>query len=55
MPRSTRRSQRGSKRRIGDDVYSDDGEAIEQVLARQLAARGWRIGVAESCTGGLIA
>jgi nicotinamide-nucleotide amidase len=40
---------------IGDDVYSDDGETIEQVLARQLTARGWRIGVAESCTGGLIA
>jgi nicotinamide-nucleotide amidase len=40
---------------IGDDVYSDDGEAIEQVLARQLEERGWRIGVAESCTGGLIA
>ena len=40
---------------IGDDVYSDDGEAIEQVLARQIKARGWRIGVAESCTGGLIA
>jgi nicotinamide-nucleotide amidase len=40
---------------IGDDVYSDDGEAIEQVLARQVTTRGWRIGVAESCTGGLIA
>jgi nicotinamide-nucleotide amidase len=40
---------------IGDDVYSDNGEAIEQVLARQITARGWRIGVAESCTGGLIA
>jgi nicotinamide-nucleotide amidase len=40
---------------IGDDVYSDDGEPIEQVLARQLKARGWRIGLAESCTGGLIA
>lgn len=40
---------------IGDDVYSDDGEAIEQVLARRLQERGWRIAVAESCTGGLIA
>jgi nicotinamide-nucleotide amidase len=40
---------------IGDDVYSDDGEPIEQVLARQMKTRGWRIGVAESCTGGLIA
>lgn len=40
---------------IGDDVYSDDGEAIEQVLAKQLKTRGWRIAVAESCTGGLIA
>jgi nicotinamide-nucleotide amidase len=40
---------------IGDDVYSDDGEAIEQVLARQLTERKWRIAVAESCTGGLIA
>jgi nicotinamide-nucleotide amidase len=40
---------------IGDDVYSDDGQSIEEVLARQLQQRGWRIAVAESCTGGLIA
>jgi nicotinamide-nucleotide amidase len=39
---------------LGDDVYSDDGEAIEAVVARSLTERGWRIAIAESCTGGLV-
>lgn len=39
---------------LGADVYSTDGRALEEVLGALLVARGWRIGVAESCTGGLI-
>jgi nicotinamide-nucleotide amidase len=39
---------------LGADVYSTNGEPLEAVVGEQLAARGMRIGVAESCTGGLI-
>jgi nicotinamide-nucleotide amidase len=39
---------------LGDDVYSVDGRAIEEVIGDLLRARGWRIAVAESCTGGMI-
>ena len=36
------------------DALSTDGRALEEVVGELLLARGWRIGVAESCTGGLI-
>jgi len=36
------------------DAYSVDGRMLEQVVGDLLVERGWRIGVAESCTGGLI-
>lgn len=34
-------------------LYSDDGSTIEELLARHLA--GHRLGIGESCTGGLLA
>jgi nicotinamide-nucleotide amidase len=40
--------------RLGSDVYSVDGCGLEEVVGDQLARRGWRVAVAESCTGGLI-
>lgn len=40
---------------LGPDVYSTDGRSLEAVVGALLVARGLRIGVAESCTGGLIA
>ncbi len=39
---------------LGSDVYSTDGQALEAVVGDLLVARGFRIAVAESCTGGLI-
>jgi nicotinamide-nucleotide amidase len=39
---------------LGADAYSTDGRPLEQVVGDLLVARGLRIGVAESCTGGLI-
>ncbi len=39
---------------LGPDVVSVDGRGLEQVVGDALVARGWRLGVAESCTGGLI-
>lgn len=35
------------------DLVSDDGRTLEQVVGDLLVARGWRIALAESCTGGL--
>ena len=40
---------------LGPDVYSTDGRPLEAVVGDLLVERGLRIGVAESCTGGLIA
>ena len=39
---------------FGDDVLSMDGRTLEEVVGGLLRERGWRIGAAESCTGGLI-
>ncbi len=38
----------------GDFIYSEDDRPLEQVLGDLLVARGWRLAVAESCTGGLL-
>jgi nicotinamide-nucleotide amidase len=38
---------------FGPDVISDRGERLEAVIGQLLRARGWRIALAESCTGGL--
>ena len=39
---------------LGDDAVSGDGRSLEQVIGDLLRARGWRLAVAESCTGGLV-
>ena len=39
---------------FGADLFSVDGRSLEEVVGQLLRERGWRIGVAESCTGGLI-
>ena len=38
---------------LGSDVVSCDGSVIEAVVGDLLRARGWRVALAESCTGGL--
>ena len=40
---------------LSDLIYGYDDEPFEAALGKQLLARGWQFGVAESCTGGLIA
>jgi nicotinamide-nucleotide amidase len=35
------------------DVFSRDGRSIEEIVGALLQQRGWRIALAESCTGGL--
>ena len=39
---------------FGANAFATDGRSLEETLGALLCARGWRIGVAESCTGGLI-
>jgi nicotinamide-nucleotide amidase len=39
---------------LGATVFSTDGRTLEAVVGDALRARGWRIAVAESCTGGLL-
>ncbi|HEU4533997.1 MAG TPA: nicotinamide-nucleotide amidohydrolase family protein, partial [Polyangiaceae bacterium] len=43
------------RRRLGDAVYGEGDDAFPEIIGRALRARGWRIALAESCTGGLIA
>jgi competence/damage-inducible protein CinA-like protein len=47
----------GSKLRaiLGEHVFSENEESLEQVIGELLVERSWRISVAESLTGGLIA
>lgn len=35
-------------------VYSVDGRTLEQVVGQELLRLGWKLAVAESCTGGLV-
>ncbi len=39
---------------FGDDVVSCHGRSLEQTVGDLLVARGWRLALAESCTGGLV-
>lgn len=38
---------------LGPDIFTVGAKTIEEVVGDQLRARGWRIALAESCTGGL--
>ncbi|NUP14376.1 MAG: competence/damage-inducible protein A [Polyangiaceae bacterium] len=40
--------------KLGDVVYGEGDETLASITGRALRARGWRLAVAESCTGGLI-
>lgn len=41
--------------KLGNHVFSIDGQTMEEVVGQQLRDRGFTIALAESCTGGLIA
>lgn len=42
------------RERAGDHVYGEDDADLAAVLLEAARAKGWRIAVAESCTGGLV-
>ncbi|HEY8342462.1 MAG TPA: competence/damage-inducible protein A [Calditerricola sp.] len=41
--------------RVGEYFYGTDDDRLPAVAVRRLAERGWRLAVAESCTGGFLA
>jgi nicotinamide-nucleotide amidase len=41
--------------RLGDWIYGEGDESVEEVVARLLAAKNWRVALAETNTGGKIA
>jgi nicotinamide-nucleotide amidase len=41
--------------RLGNAIFSLRGESMEEVVGFKLAVGGYTVGVAESCTGGLVA
>lgn len=43
------------KERLGEYIYGYDTDKLENVVGRILKSIGWRLALAESCTGGLIA
>lgn len=47
-------AQQAIVRLMKDDVFSLDGQPLEEVVGGQLAAAGLTIAAAESCTGGLM-
>jgi nicotinamide-nucleotide amidase len=43
-----------AKSRLGDVVYGEGDDSLPDITGRSLRARGQRLAIAESCTGGLI-
>jgi nicotinamide-nucleotide amidase len=45
---------REARLRLGDFVYGEGEDTFPEVVGRAVRTRGWRLAVAESCTGGLV-
>lgn len=43
------------RQELGDRIYSENGDSLEEVVLALLATRGATLAVAESCTGGALA
>jgi len=52
---SAERAYRELGERVGAVIYAEGTHTMEEAAAEELVERGWRIAVAESCTGGLLA
>jgi nicotinamide-nucleotide amidase len=42
------------RNRLGTVIYGEGDDAFAEIVGRSVRARGWRLAVSESCTGGLI-
>jgi nicotinamide-nucleotide amidase len=42
------------RERLGEYCYGEGGTSMEEVVGRALRDRGWKLALAESCTGGLV-
>lgn len=40
---------------LGDNIFSEDGQALEEIVGMYLTMKGRTVALAESCTGGLLA
>ena len=49
------RARRLVEHEMGDDIFSSNGESLEEVVLLMLGLRDLTLAVAESCTGGLLA
>jgi nicotinamide-nucleotide amidase len=45
----------GVRRRLGGHIIGDEGETLQEAVAKLLEQTGRRMAVAESCTGGIVA
>ena len=43
-----------SRRVLGNDLFSVNGETMQEMIGELCRSRGFRIAAAESCTGGLV-
>jgi nicotinamide-nucleotide amidase len=43
-----------ARARLGDVVFAEGDESLPEATGRVVRARGWRLALAESCTGGLV-
>ncbi len=48
-------AERRTRATVGEFIFGVDDETLEQVLVREFTARGLKLSLAESCTGGHIA
>jgi nicotinamide-nucleotide amidase len=44
-----------ARERLGDAIYGEGDQTMPLLAGKLIRSRGWRLAVAESCTGGLIA
>ena len=42
------------REKLGEFCYGEGAVTMEAVVGTALKERGWRLGLAESCTGGLV-
>lgn len=53
--KTLRKAEEEVRERLGDAVFSEGEETMEEVVGKLLSGRGMTLALAESCTGGLIA